>query len=170
MKYTRDVLEPIVAASTSIAQVLQALGIRPSGGNYCHIARRIDYFGIDRSHFFGRGANRGDRHRGGLPRKTWRDILVKRETGQRGKPYKLRRALIEMGREYRCEGLDCPIGSVWRGRPIILQVNHKNGDWLDDRPDNLEFLCPNCHSQTENWCGTKSLTGLTDRYLADRKR
>ena len=27
-------------------------------------------------------------------------------------------------------------------------------DWLDDRQENLQFICPNCHSQTEGWCGS----------------
>ncbi len=39
----------------------------------------------------------------------------------------------------------------WRGEPIGLQLHHVNGDGLDNRLDNLEVLCPNCHSQTDTW-------------------
>jgi transposase len=41
----------------------------------------------------------------------------------------------------------------WRGGLIALQLHHKNGDRHDHRRENLELLCPNCHSQTENWGG-----------------
>ena len=33
------------------------------------------------------------------------------------------------------------------GRSLTLDVDHKNDDWLDDRLENLQFLCPNCYSQ-----------------------
>ena len=49
----------------------------------------------------------------------------------------------------------------WLGKPIMLHVNHKNGDWLDDRPENVEFMRPNCHSQTSNYCGSKGFAELT---------
>jgi hypothetical protein len=168
MKYTKEILAPIVAASTSVAQVLKALNLRPSGGNYCHIARRIDLFKIDRTHFVGKGANRGDRHKCGVAKRGWKEILLKRDQGLREKPFKLRRALIEMDRIYRCEGAGCSIAAEWLGRPLVLHVNHKSGDWLDNRPENLELLCPNCHSQTDNWCGTKGLSDITHRNRAYR--
>jgi hypothetical protein len=167
-KYTVELLGPIVARSTSLAQVLRELGLKPSGGNYAHIGRTIDACGIDRSHFFGKAGNRGGRHRGGPSRKVWQALLVKREEGRRQKSFKLRRALIEMGRPYRCEGPGCGVEGQWLGRPMILHVDHLNGDWLDDRPENLSFLCPNCHSQTSNWCGTKGLSDVTHRRRAFR--
>ena len=34
----------------------------------------------------------------------------------------------------------------------MLAVDHVDGDWRNDRAENLRFLCPNCHSQTPTFC------------------
>ncbi len=41
----------------------------------------------------------------------------------------------------------------WRGTPLSLALHHINGERHDNRLANLELLCPNCHSQTENFAG-----------------
>jgi 5-methylcytosine-specific restriction endonuclease McrA len=41
----------------------------------------------------------------------------------------------------------------WRGRPITMALHHISGDRLDNRLENLELLCPNCHSQTDTYAG-----------------
>src|SRR5262249_35152766 len=162
MKYTKEILEEAVKDSISVAEVLRKLGLPPVGGTHSHLSRRIREFGIDTSHFLGKRANSGQQHKG--PRKApWQEILVLRMRGPRQKSHRLRRALLESGREYRCEGEGCPVGGAWLGKGIVLHVDHRNGNWLDDRPENLSFFCPNCHSQTPNYCGNKGFAELTSR-------
>jgi hypothetical protein len=74
---------------------------------------------------------------------------------------------IEAGVPYRCA---CGVEGTWQGRELKLQVDHLNRDWLDDRIENLRFICPNCHSQTDGWCGSKGGTSITDDYAQSRNR
>jgi hypothetical protein len=151
MKYTKEVLESAVRKNVSMLGVLRTLGRKPSGGMHAHLSRRIKAFGIDTSHFLGRAVNRGPNAKG-FQKLPWWETLVRRTKGQRQKSYLLRRALLESGKKYHCEAEGCALSNQWLGKPLVLHVNHKNGDWLDDRAENVEFLCPNCHSQTVNWC------------------
>lgn len=56
-------------------------------------------------------------------------------------------------KEYKCE--KCGLNK-WNGEQISLQLHHINGDNTDNRIENLMLLCPNCHSQTDNFCGSKN--------------
>jgi hypothetical protein len=49
---------------------------------------------------------------------------------------------------YSCSA--CAI-SEWNGKQITLEVNHIDGDALNNCLENLEFVCPNCHSQTDTF-------------------
>ncbi len=149
--YTKEILESVVRQNHSMAGVLRMLGLKMAGGTHNHLSRRIKAFGIDTSHFLGKGSNCGPRHKG-CKQRTCEEVFVLRTSGYRQKARILRRLLLESGRLFRCEGDGCPLRNSWLGKPLVLQVNHKNGNWLDDRLENLEFLCPNCHSQTPTFC------------------
>jgi transposase len=148
-KYTREVLAEAVSASVSMAGVLRHLDIPQNGGAHAHLRRRIADLGLDTSHFLGRGHLRGRPHQA---RRRPGDILVLRSADRhRAAPQALRRALVTIGRHYRCEA--CATGGSWNGRELVLHVDHINGQFWDCRPENLRFLCPNCHSQTATYAG-----------------
>ena len=39
----------------------------------------------------------------------------------------------------------------WKGNKITFEMHHKDGNQQNFSRDNLEVLCPNCHSQTSNY-------------------
>jgi hypothetical protein len=41
----------------------------------------------------------------------------------------------------------------WNDQKLSLHLDHINGINNDNRLENLRFLCPNCHSLTDNYCG-----------------
>ena len=69
--------------------------------------------------------------------------------GRRRKNYRLLKDLF--GEFCAMEG--CPVSSNWNGQPLVLHVDHINGDNSDNVITNLRFLCPNCHTQTPTYAG-----------------
>lgn len=137
-------LADAVRVSFSFAEVMRLLGLKGVGGNHTHYSRRARQIGLDMSHFTGQLWSKGKT----LPKKrVAENILVKRENtdGKRQNSKLLTRALLEIGIPHCCD--KCKQPPDWLGYPLTLDVDHINEDWLDDRRENLRFLCPNCHSQ-----------------------
>lgn len=144
-KYTDEMLAEAVAVSYSYADIMRHFGLRPSGGNQSHMSARVKALGLDTSHFTGRRWSKG-RTLG--PKTPKEDILKVNPPGSnRTRRRQLKRAMLESGIEYVCSW--CDLGPVWNGLPIIIEIDHISGDWNDNRLENLRFLCPNCHSQTD---------------------
>lgn len=67
---------------------------------------------------------------------------------------RLKIRLIRSGK-LKNECSDCGQKPLWNGKPLMLELDHINGIYNDNRIENLRILCPNCHSQTPTSCGKK---------------
>ena len=139
--WVADTLKKAVLGSTSIRQVLIKLGLREAGGNYDQVRKYIKEYGLDASHFKGRGWGRGMK---GIikPSIPIEKVLVGNGTYQ---SFKLKKRLFALGLKLQyCE--ECGWAQKTDDGYLPLELDHINGDRHDNRIDNLRILCPNCHS------------------------
>ncbi|MEU8681829.1 HNH endonuclease [Streptomyces sp. NPDC048611] len=143
-----DQLRTAIAECASYADVMRSLGLPVNDANHRRIQRKVAHLGLDVSHF-----KRKSRRvvQPGRPKPLADRVLCVRPEGStRVNRERLHRALGEVGVPYACAFCGNP--GEWRDQPITLQIDHINGDWLDNRAENLRYLCPNCHSLTDTWC------------------
>ena len=155
--YTIEDVRQAVADNKSVAGVLRQLGLRPIGGNYRTINRLIADNQLDISHFTGQGWNVGlaFKPKAGL---TDQDIFV--ENSSYKCSWRLREHYKKTTGINRCEkcGLE-----FWQGEQIPLEIHHVNGINTDNRIENLQLLCPNCHALTNNYRGRAKLSARAER-------
>ncbi|SCK54699.1 HNH endonuclease [Streptomyces sp. WMMB 714] len=149
-------LRRAVARSRNYADVLRAMGMRVDEVNRRRVRRSTARLGLDTGHFESR--SRRTVPRPPQPRRIARDVLRIRPEGMpRVNHERLRRALDEVGVVYACA--QCGNPGEWAGARLTLQIDHINGEWRDNRRENLRYLCPNCHAITETWCGRNRRRG-----------
>jgi Zn finger protein HypA/HybF involved in hydrogenase expression len=150
-KYTDEEFINAVKESCSILQVLKKVGLKAAGGNYKIAKERIKNLGLYTDHWkdgrkrqgWARGKKFYERYR--IPLSE----ILKENTNYQS--YKLKNRLIkEKILEQKC--YTCG-NTEWLGRPIALELEHKNGNNKDNRIENLTLLCPNCHAQTLTYRG-----------------
>ncbi len=140
-KWTKEMLEDAVETSTSIRQVINKLGLIEAGGNYSHVNKYIEIFKFDKSHFKGKAWNKGMKGIG-KPLYSIEEILIK---GSSYQSHKLKNRLFkEKIKSPKCEL--CGWAKRASDGRLPLELDHVNGDRLDNRIKNLRILCPNCHS------------------------
>lgn len=140
--YTINDIKAAVKSSISIADTLRFLGLVPVGGNYLTIKKKIKELNLDTSHFKGQGWNK--------------DTFTIPLNAKRSNTA-IKRHLIH-DRGHICE--TCKL-SDWLGNPIPLELEHINGNSLDNTLINLKLLCPNCHTLTPTYRRRKQSVRLT---------
>ncbi|MDO0933507.1 HNH endonuclease signature motif containing protein [Streptomyces sp. DG2A-72] len=156
MSIPEDRLRDLVQHSTSYADVMRGLGLEANDTNHRRIRRVAARLGLDTSHFKRRTWGRPERP-APAPSADRVLIVLPSDAGRTNRS-QLHRALTEIGVPYACEA--CGNLGEWLGQPITLQIDHVNGDWRDNRRENLRYLCPNCHTLTETWCRQKVRTPI----------
>ena len=136
----------LINNSSCISDVLKNLGYSTNGNSWGNsiIKERMEKLNL----FFNKENNNYKKIKSSpLPLK---EVLTEDSNYNRTK---LKERLVKEGlKEYKCE---CCGITEWNNKPISLQLHHINGINNDNRLSNLQLLCPNCHSQTENFAGSK---------------
>ena len=127
-----------VAISKSWREVCDNLGIKAAGSTQGNLKATAKLFGIDASHFPGHGSNKGRKFG---PKRSVQSYL---ETNSSSHSHYIKIRLLQEGlKEAKCE--KCGLVE-WMGHSIPLELHHINQVHNDNRFENLQILCPNCHS------------------------
>jgi hypothetical protein len=151
-KYTKELLEPLVKQAKNWAEVCRSLNVTPATGAQTYVKSVCIKFNIDFSHFLGKGSNKGKVF-GQLKPITYYLVLGDSPT----KSNFIRKRLIKEGlKKDKCEWC---LNTEWLGQPISLELDHINSNICDNRLENLQILCPNCHALKTLKNKKKSLAG-----------
>jgi len=134
--YTNEDIIKAVAESKSLTQVLKKLNLIPAGGNFLQLKLNIAKLELDTSHFTG---------------SLWAKGESLKDYQEYSRPTHLKPKLIKE-KGHKCEM--CLL-ETWLDKPITLEIHHLDGSRVNNAFENLQLLCPNCHSQTDSWRRTK---------------
>lgn len=151
-KWTDQQLIDAVKISFNFQDVSKLLGLSNFGANSKTIKKYIKLLNIDTSHFLTtsemlKQARAASKTKALTPLE---DVFIENSSLDRKC---IKRLIIENNLiPYECNL--CKI-IQWNNKPLSLHLDHINGINSDNRLENLRFLCPNCHSQTDTYCGRK---------------
>ena len=153
LKKREELYIKLIKESKSLIEVCRKAKIVPTTGNYDTLKRVIHENNVDVSHF--------KRICGGIPKKK-KELTEYLINGVKVSSFKLKNRLLKEGiKEHKCE--KCGRGE-WNDMPIPLELHHINGINTDNRLENLQLLCPNCHAQTDNYSGKNQKLNIQKRY------
>lgn len=134
-------LKNLVSENTSFRGVLKCLGIIANSNRIKILKERVERVLIETTHF--------DDRIGFQEKFLNSELFVEKSNIKINRSTLKSRILKDDLIDYKCR--DCSNAGTWRNKHLTLRLEHINGINTDNRLENLCFLCPNCHSQTETY-------------------
>jgi hypothetical protein len=154
----KDILQDLLDNSSNYAEIMDKLGGARSGASYRVLKRRIATMGCDTTKF-------------DINFQLWKADSARSICKKDPNPFRygskvgnqrLKKILIKEGVTDECS--ECGQLPEWNGKPLVLQLDHIDGDSKNSVRGNLRILCPNCHTQTSTF-GTKNRIKINkDKY------
>ncbi len=137
----------------SIAAILREIGLPENNDTgYKSIYNTVEKYNLDISHWKGRGSNKG---------KNRHDISEYLDKGRGIKSRELKKRLFQEGiKQKKCESCG---NDKWLNNDIPLELHHIDGNHFNNKLENLQILCPNCHSFTPNFCSKNKFRACSDK-------
>ncbi len=150
-------LVSIVPLCNDLTEIIKKLGLRTAGGNFESIKGHIKRLNISTAHF-----NKKNQIKGLLKYSQNRKIQDKEfyiDNSRVTDNNSIRRKVAKDSfLDYICQR--CENGPTWNNEPLTLQLDHINGKHSDHRKENLRWMCPNCHSQTNTFAGRNKRSNI----------
>lgn len=153
-KITLEKLEEAAKEAYSASEMLRKLGLSCKSSSLITSVRKLVILkNIDISHWTNQSWSKGktalDDER--LRKKSAEKIFCENSNAA---PSYVRSLILKKNLlEYKCNKEKCNNLGEWQGQLLVLQLDHINGVRTDHRLENLRWLCPNCHSQTDTYGG-----------------
>lgn len=131
-------------SENSIFKILLGMGKSPASSNYRYAHRLAKRLEIELPEY----------SRLGVQNSSYTLSELFSYGSKRNNQY-LRRLMVSEF-DIKDECFCCGQGTIWNDRPLTLQVDHIDGNNLNNVLENLRIVCPNCHTQTETFCRVKA--------------
>ncbi len=157
--YSIEEIEEFVKNSYSAAETCRKIGLSHKSGNTSRLKKYLTTLNIDFSHWTGKLWSKGSTvlTDARVSKKTkLEEVFI--ENSLISGSYVRKLILTNNLLEYKCSL--CGLLPFWNNKELNFQLDHINGIRNDHRIENLRWLCPNCHSQTDTYCGKNINKGL----------
>ena len=155
-KYTKELLTEKVKEVSNLSELVRLLtdSNKAHGSMIAYIKSKLISYDIDFSHFNGKKWCEGRVNPTGIAitEDEFKTNYLTKNPIKRTGSTSIKKWLNKFNLlGYKCQC--CGNEGEWMGKSMTLQLDHINGVNDDNRLENLRFLCPNCHSQTETYTG-----------------